>query len=136
MTFQMQHDKYLGSAVVPHLHWVQAEDHIPNWLIAYRWYNNGADPTGAFTLIKYVSHVYAYSGDTIMQLTNWAPLTAPTGETLSSILDVILYRDSANASSKFAGADPYTAAVAAKEFDIHYRKDSLGSVTASTKDAV
>ena len=136
MTFEFQHAKYLGGAVTPHLHWVQAKNAIPNWLIAYRWYNNGSDPTGAFTLAIPDSSIFTYSSGSIMQLTNWLPIAAPANETLSSVLDVILYRDSANASTLFTGADPYTGSAAAKEFDIHYQRDSIGSVTKSTKDAV
>lgn len=135
MTFQMQHDKLLDSVIVPHLHWVQSENNIPNWLIAARWYKNGA-AIPAFTLAKYDSHVYTYSSGSIMQLTNFPALAAPSDETLSSICDIILYRDSANVSTLFAGADPYTVPAKAKEFDIHFQRDSLGSITASTKESV
>ena len=46
---------------------------------------------------------------------------------ISGFFEVKVYRDSANASALFAGADPYTVAAQLKEADVHYQKDSLGS---------
>ena len=127
LVFQQGHNKLLGSAVYPHLHWIQEEDHIPNWLMAFRWYKNGQLVPSTWTLAKYTDHEYTYASGALAQITNFPALSPPADETVSSILEVKLYRDSANASTKFAGADPYTLSAKAKEFDNHVRIDSLGS---------
>jgi len=132
---QMQHDKYLNSAVEPHLHWIQEEDHIPNFLLAIRWYKNGAQ-VPSFTLAIPTTHLFTYVSGEIAQITEFPLITAPADETVSSIMDIKLYRDFTNVSTLFTGADPYTIDVQTKEFDLHYQKDSLGSVTDFTKDAV
>jgi hypothetical protein len=126
MVAQMPHSKMLGSAVCPHLHWVQQEANVPNWLLASRCYNNG-DLVPAFNLTV-ADHVeFAYASGNLMQMSEFPAILAPDNEKVSAIFDLILYRDSANASTLFAGADPYTVAAKTKEFDLHYLIDSLGS---------
>jgi hypothetical protein len=50
-----------------------------------------------------------------------------TGKKISCFFDSKIYRDTANASTLFAGADAYTGNWLLKEYDLHYKKDSLGS---------
>lgn len=126
---QMHHKKLLGSAIELHLHWMQNQDEIPNWLIGYRWINIGeALPlVGAETLVAWTDNIATYSAGNIQQLTEFGSITKPVADTLSSILHIRLFRDTDNDSLLFAGADPYVGGAQAVEFDIHYQIDSLGS---------
>ncbi len=126
MISQMPHAKKFGTALYPHLHWIQQEDNTPNWLLKYRFYNNGS-VVPEFSLAIPTYNAFAYDSGDLLQITAFPPIPAPTGETVSSICDLILFRDSANASTLFAGADPYTVGAKSKEFDLHYQIDSLGS---------
>ncbi len=126
MVAQMPHKKYFGSVLHPHLHWVQASSDMPNWLMAYRFYNNG-EAVPAFTLAAWDHNAFTYTSGSIMQLTNFPTIASPADENVSAILDIIMYRDSANVSTLFDGADPLSASAAAKEFDLHYQIDSTGS---------
>lgn len=126
-TYQMSHGKKRLTPLFPHVHWFQEEDNIPNFLIAYRWYNNGAEvPT--FTFAAYIDSVFTYDSETsLLQITRFPVLSAPSDEGISSFLDIIFFRDTANGSTLFAGADPYTIASKMKLFDLHASTDSLGS---------
>lgn len=130
ITAQMEHGRKKDSDIYPHIHWNQTSNAFPNILVGYRWYNNGEDPTQALTLLALVSsnNVFAYSSGTIAQITR-IPLSQGlgTGKKLSSILDVQIFRDTANASGLFAGADAYAGSFSLKEFDIHVERDMLGS---------
>jgi len=126
MIAQMPHHKLFGSSVQPHLHWIQQSAVFPNWLLAYRWYNNGSTVPGTFTLAAYTTHAFVWSAGNLLQITKFPAIAAPGGEDVSSILDLIIYRDSANTSTLFAGADTYGIAKA-KEFDLHYQIDDRGS---------
>lgn len=121
---QMQHAKRLGSIVSPHLHWIQDAETVPNWLIAYRWYNNGEAP-GAFALAALTGHAFTYVSGDLAQITEFPNLKAPVGETVSSILDIKIFSDSGNESTLFDGA--VALAGRAKELDLHYQIDSVGS---------
>jgi hypothetical protein len=50
---QMPHAWQEQSTLHPHLHWLQAQSDIPNWMIEYRVYNNGDAPPGTWTKVKY-----------------------------------------------------------------------------------
>ncbi len=126
MVAQMPHAKKFGSIAAPHLHWVQSSASIPNWLLAYRFYNNGA-VIPSWSLAAYTSHAFTYTSGSIMQITGFPHIPAPANENVSAVLDLRLFRDSANASTLFAGADPLAAVGVAKEFDLHIALDSLGS---------
>ena len=123
---QMSHSKKLGTPVRPHIHWIQNSADVPNWLIAYRVYSYG-DVVPEFQLAKYDNTIFAYTGWELAQITTFPNIECPDDEMLSLELDVILYRDSANASGLFDGPDPYGGPVLYKEFDIHYQRDGFGS---------
>ena len=116
-----------------HMHWIQNQAAVPNWLMAYRVYNNGEGP-GSFTLLPWDHSIVTYTSGTICQITDFAEISM-TGKTLSCIIDIKLWRDTTNASTEFAGADPVATDVLLKELDIHYEIDSLGSDEEYTKDA-
>lgn len=123
---QFSHSKKLDSIVNPHIHWIQNQNVIPNWLLQYRWYRNG-DEVPAYTTAKFTTSIFNFVLNPILQITSFPDLTPPTGETVSSILDIRLFRDNNNDSGLFAGSDTYIGDALLKEFDIHFQKDTNGS---------
>ena len=114
---QMPHEWQLESGLKPHIHYVQDEAQEPVFKIDYRWYKNGSDPTGSFTTITASTFEFTYTSGSIMQIVSFPEIDGTGIDTVSSILDIKLYRDD----------NVVTGDVLVKEFDIHYIKDSLGS---------
>ncbi len=110
----------------PHIHWLQSSADVPNWLIAYRQYNNGAAVPGSWTLKAANSPIFTYTSGTIMQISSFPEIEMPDMG-LSCALDMKIFRDSGNASTLFAGADPLSAVAKLKFFDTHIPFDSMGS---------
>lgn len=123
---QLSHSKKMGTILDPHIHWIQNQDKIPNWLLAYRWYKNGEAPP-AFTLAPINGSIFTYVSGSMLQISEFPDIDPPTDETASSFLDLKLYRDVTNVSTLFAGADDYVGDALLKEFDCHFQKDTLGS---------
>ena len=126
-TVQFPHGMKVGSLIVPHLHWVQEEAAVPNWLIEYRWYGVGQLVPSTWTLATVERVIHAYASGALYQYSEFPAIVPPDSVGLSSQLDVRLFRDSDNDSGEFAGDDPYSVAAKAKEFDIHVLLDSQGS---------
>jgi len=120
---QFPHNPQNGSDISPHIHWVQAEATTPTWKIDYRWTENGADPTGTFTTLEADNHVSAYTSGSILQISSFPDIDGSGIDSVSSILEVKLYRDD----------DAVTGDVLAKEFDVHYQIDQIGSRQEFTK---
>ena len=114
---QHSHSYRIGSDVYPHVHFVQATAATPVFKLDYRWYNDGGDPTGAFTTITATAFAYAYAGSPIAQVAIFPKIAGSAITTLSSMMDCKIYRDDSD-----VGAD-----VLVKEFDIHYYGDTFGS---------
>lgn len=127
MNVQINHDWKLGSNVKPHIHWWQAQNATPNWLIEYRWQRNGQAKTTAWTRAICNSNVYTYTSGTLNQISGFPVITPPTNYSLSDILQIRFIRDVANGSGLFAGADPYTVNVSATSADVHIEVDMFGS---------
>lgn len=127
VNIQINHDWKVGSDVFPHLHWFQAQDEEPNWLIQYRWQSNGAAKTTDWTNSPATGKVFDYTTGTILQISRFAKITPPEGAGLSDILQIRIIRDSDNTSGEFEGADPYTVVAAAVNFDIHIQVNTIGS---------
>jgi len=124
--FQMNHNYVLESTIRPHLHWIQEEDEIPNFLVRYRYYNVfDAVPGWTTAIIDSVEDPYV-SG-TKHQVSRIPDIVAPTLTSVSGIIDFKLFRDTANTTALFAGADPYSGDVTTKELDLHFQLDRLGS---------
>lgn len=130
---QMPHAWKEGTSIYPHIHWVQTTADHPNWLIGYRVYNNNEAPPGTWTYLKATTGVFTWSTGSLLQISSF-PAISMTGKTLSCILDIKLWRDVANGSTEFTGAESSPVAVLLKEFDIHYEIDSFGSDTEFDKD--
>ena len=123
-TYQMKHRWAQDSEVEFHIHWFQNANNTPNWLIAWRTIANGF-VASAWTLAIWTANVFAYTAGNMMQYTEFAGVTPTIG--LSGFFEVKLWRDTANVSGLFGGADPYAGAASLKEGALHYQIDSLGS---------
>lgn len=125
---QLNHDRDETSKIYPHIHWLQAENKVPNFLLQYRWQVNGAAKATAWQNLKCQTLAFAYTSGTIHQIVGTASgITPPQGSTVSDIVQFRILRDNANASGAFAGADGYSAAVHVLSFDVHIQLNSLGS---------
>jgi len=132
MVAQMPHSKKLGTEVRPHIHWDQNQAATPNWLLEWRWVNNG-EQRGTWQQEIYTNNLYTYLSGNLQQLTEFPALQPPLNESVSSLLEFRVFRDSNNSSGLFAGADPYSGSALFKEFDLHYQIDSFGSPQEYTK---
>lgn len=125
MAMQMSHSYKFGSDMEPHVHWIQNQDAVPNWLMEYRVIQNGGAVSPTFLAAICSEQIFTYTSGTILQICEF-PLIAGVSD-LSFSVDVKIYRDTGNTSGLFAGVDPYTGAASLKFFDIHYMKDTIGS---------
>lgn len=132
LAFQLEHRWKAGSPIFPHVHFEQAEAAVPNWLIQYRWQRQGQAKT-TWQNYKCNTPAFAYTSGTLNQICYGAGIAAPTGYSISDIIQVRLIRDSANSTTLFAGADPYTATARVTAFDIHIECDGLGSASEYVK---
>ena len=112
---QMPHKKKLGSAIAPHLHFMQTNaDQTNMWWAQYKWMDIG-ETNAPFTTLGFATNVVAYAS-TIHQLAAF-PSIPGSDTNLSSILVFRLCRNGANGTGN------------AKLFasDLHIECDSLGS---------
>lgn len=109
---QLPHEWKEGSELRPHIHYIQDEAEVPVFKMEYRWTNNGAAPAGSFTTLTQNGLKFIYVSGSLMQVATF-PAIDGTGKTLSSILEVKLYRDD----------NVVSGAVLVKEFDVHYQID-------------
>ena len=128
MNIQMNHDWKIGIIIYPHLHWLQENAGIPNWLYEYRWLLNGQiqDPTWLFHPCEELA--FNYTSGTLVQISKNCGIIPPAGAGLSSILQVRIIRDTQNDSGAFSGVDTYTGQAKAVNFDIHMLVDARGSI--------
>lgn len=124
---QLNHDRDHTSPIYPHIHWLQAQNNVPNFLLEYRWQVLGGAKTTAWTQIKCNTAAFTYTSGTLHQICYAGAVNPPVGTTISDIVQWRIYRDNANTSTKFAGADPYTTTVGILAFDLHLQINSLGS---------
>lgn len=121
---QMPHAWKEGTEIRPHLHWVQNQAASPNWLLAYRVYNNGAVP-GTWTYTTSTPRL-TYTGAGMIQISSFPDIIL-TGIDISGFIEVKLWRDTADTQGTLGIADPVGTSVLLKEFDVHYLADGLGS---------
>lgn len=131
VVIQSPHAREAGSDVRPHIHWIQNSSDMPNILVAYRLYNNNQAVPGSWTLkaLKATDNAFTYPGSgNIQQITSFnLPSGTFANMGLSFTFDCKIYRDTANASTLFAGADGYSGNWSLKYYDIHFEKDMTGS---------
>lgn len=130
---QLNHDWKTNSTLYPHLHWFQNANARPNWLVKYRIQKNGEAKTTAWTNLKLDDDAFEYSSGTILQVTGNATGISTSSMGLSDIIQFRLIRDTANASTEFAGADPFSGSAPALMFDVHLVTDTRGSNLEYTK---
>lgn len=131
--YQIRHRWQAGSSVYPHIHFEQSQNQIPNFLIRYRWQRNLAAKTTAWSDYKCNTLATPYTSGTLNNIVYGAAITAPAGYNISDILEFRIFRDNANTSGVFSGADPFTTDVLVTGIDIHIIEDTLGSRTEYSK---
>jgi len=127
---QMPHDWWEGTTIYPHVHWVPVNGAAGNvvWYFEYTWANIDA----VFPATTTVDFLDAAAGTAnthqiaTHSIAGAQVSIAGTGHTISSMLVCRLYRD---AGGPAPAPDTYKALAGLLEFDIHYQKDSFGSVT-------
>lgn len=125
---QLNHDRDLTyTSIHPHLHWFQDRNATPNFLFEYRYQVNGAAKTTAWTYLKCNTNAFTYTSGTIMQISYTSGITVPANTGLSDIVQFRIYRDNANTSGQFSGADGFAATVGIISFDVHYVINGFGS---------
>ena len=122
---QMSHMYDEGSDIELHVHWDQALNALPNWIVEYRFVNIGVVFPALSAPAVLNNNVAAFIAN-VHQVTDGVTQSG-VGLTISHDIEVRLYRDTTNVTGLFAGADPYGAAVLVKEFDCHYQRNALGS---------
>ena len=124
---QLNHERKSVSSIYPHIHWFQAENNTPNWLIQYRiQLTGGGAKTTSWTNYKCNTNAFTYTSGTINQISSGAGISV--SGTVSDIIQLRIIRDSNNTSTLFTGADPYTLTASVMSVDIHYECDtSTGS---------
>lgn len=134
---QLNHDKDLSSSINFHIHWWQAKNYSPNFLLAYRWQVNGTAKTTGWTLAKCNTLAFSYTSGTILQISSAAAISPPVGSSLSDIVQFRVFRDTGNASTLFAGTCPYNtggnATASVLFIDPRFQINSLGSTDEYTK---
>lgn len=120
---QLPHRRKSGSMIYPHIHYVQDEAEFPVFKLDYRWHQNGSDVVSDYTTITTTGGVFEYTSGSMLQILTFPPISAPEGDTISSMLDIIIYRTT----------DSVIGDVLFKEFDIHIEIDSEGSALEFTK---
>ena len=143
IAMQARHEMQYSSVEVPvviakpHFHWLQQQAAIPNILLGYKITNYGSLTTFETDWSNYTfsipsAHIWTYSAGCLAQISRFPDIDL-SAMTLSSSIDVVLFRDSANVSGLFAGADPVAAAVTIKYNDSHVKNDMIGSREEITK---
>lgn len=123
---QINHDWAVETDITGHMHWIQDSAAVPNWLIRYRWHENG-ETTPAWINVALTNSIYTYVAGTILQIHDGMVADATGIITVSNLIDIKIYRDVTNASGLFVGAEGAPADQLAKEFDLHYLVDMSGS---------
>lgn len=117
--FQMPHRWKEGSAVYPHVHFLQDQNLTPTFKIDYRWVNIGAavpDFTTGHTLGTIVG-TETWTTGLLHRIVHNATGISGTGKTFGSLLQVKLYRDD----------DTYVGDCIAVSFGLHFEIDSFGT---------
>lgn len=121
---QYPHAYKFTTDACPHVHFVQATSLLPTFKMDVRWIENGGDSTVSFaTYSTEDAGALAYTSGSILQILDFPCVDGSAVDSLSSMMDIKLYRDDNVVSGD----------VLVKEFDIHYQLDSVGSRQEYTK---
>lgn len=127
LNVQLNHDRDNSMPIYPHIHWFQNNNASPNYLIEYRWHRNGQAKVTGWTRLICNTLAFTYVSGTIMQISYTDPIIAPAGSDVSDIIQFRIFRDNANTSTLFVGADAYTGDAELVSFDVHVAQNSIGS---------
>lgn len=114
---QFPHAWKEGSTIYPHVHIKQRAAGTPVFKMSYKWYNIGEAVPANDSLYVMDTLVFTYVSGTLHQILKGAAGISGSGKTMSSILELSLYRDDNVVSGD----------VAASQFDIHIIRDAPGS---------
>ena len=117
MVLQMPHSWLEGSDINPHIHWQQSADQQVTWKIDYKWFNPNAAVPAGYTTHTMATNAFTYTSGDLHQITEGTAFISGSGQTLSSLLLIKLYRDD----------DVYSGDALAFDFDVHYQINSMGS---------
>jgi hypothetical protein len=121
---QFPHSYALGTSVYPHVHWRQTTTGSVVFKIDYIWFDLGAIVPTVYNTYIMSTNAFPYTSGSIHQLTGGStPISGSSITGISSIMLIKLYRDD----------NTYTGPALTYQFDLHIRKDSLGSKTISSK---
>ena len=113
---QVPHSYYQGSDLHPHIHfWQDNVSQTSGFWLRFRWHNLGDTNIPAWTVIGPSSNVQAYASGSVCQLAEFPAMTG-SGKTVSSMIDLKLYRDGTIGSGT----------IQLHEFDIHFQSDTPG----------
>ncbi len=122
--FQLPHHWSPGTLLKPHVHWMKTTSAVGEveWELSYRWAKIGEVMDAAWTVLADFTPDVS-DGDTQYQhaLTSLGEITTD-GIQLSDMLICKLTR----LGTSYSGANHYTAPAALLEFDIHYKRSSMG----------
>ena len=118
---QIPHAWLEGSDIEPHVHWQPTTTGAGNvvWQLQYKWTNPHEADAGSFTTINILEPA---GGTSLRHNIGSFGNISGTGKVISSLLTCIISRLGSDA------LDTYAATALLKEFDIHYKSDSVGSV--------
>ena len=131
--YQLTHRRKAGSTIFPHIHREQTENNVPNRLIQYRRQKQWWTKTTARTNYKSNTNAFTYVSWTLNQISHDSWITAPAWYGISDIIQIRLIRDTANTSTLFSWADPFTTTAKVTSVDIHVETDTLWSRSEYTK---
>lgn len=130
---QFRHSQKIGAGTIlkPHIHWLQTESNVPNFLLAYKITNQGSLTTidsdySNYTFLTTSGNAFTYVSGVLQQISHFPDIDV-SSVTLSGTIDFVLFRDTANASGLFAGSDPVSGDARARWFDCHAKFNGLGS---------
>jgi hypothetical protein len=118
-TIQFSHSYKQGSSVYPHVHWAPTDGSPGNvcFHMEYSWANRWATfPASTTNRVVYSCGGTAWNH----RYTDFSSISA-SGKEISSLLKFRIWRDPQDPS------DTYTNDITILYFDVHYKKDSIGS---------
>lgn len=132
-SYQLSHRWMLNSVIKPHIHWEQANNNLPNFLVQYRWQPVIGQKVTSWTDYACNTPAATYIDGTLNNICHGAGITPPVGANISDILQIRVLRDNANTSGVFVGADSYAGTVRVTSMDVHIQIDTIGSRNEFTK---
>jgi hypothetical protein len=119
---QFPHAMKYGTALKPHIHFIQNASQTPVFKMKYRWYRP-FQAVPAWTTITTTGVAQAYASGSIHQILVFPAISDSSINSSSSIMDIQIWRDD----------NVYVGDCLVKEFDIHFRSDTLGSLAEYVK---